>query len=147
MQVILIKNIKGLGKGGDVIRVKDGYARNYLIPQGFAAEASSINKKQMEHQKRQINEKILKETQDAKLIAERIANTSVTISRLVGENERLFGSVKEKDIQEVLREEGIMVQRSQIELEEPIKALGVYEVPVNLYNEINATLKVWVVAK
>ena len=147
MQVILIKNIKGLGKGGDVVRVKDGYARNYLIPQGYAAEASQANKKQMDHQQRQINEKILKETQDAKLIAERIGNTSVTISRLVGENERLFGSVKEKDIQEVLREEGIMVQRDQIELDEPIKALGVYEVRVSLFNDISALLKVWVVAK
>jgi len=147
MKVILKQDIKGLGRGGDLIEVKDGYARNYLIPQGFVAQATTKNVKSVEHQQAMIASKIKKERMTAQELAERIASTSCTIAKRVGENERLFGSVTSKDIEEALREEGLVISRKCIDLEDQIKTLGVYEVKIKLHSDVTATLKVWIVAK
>ncbi len=147
MKVILKEDIKGLGNGGELIEVKDGYARNYLIPQGLVLPATSKNIKQIEHDQAVIESRLKKLRVSAQSVAERIAATSCTIAKRVGENNRLFGSVTSKDIEEALREEGILISRKSIQLAEKIQALGVYEVPVKLHTDVVATLKVWVVAK
>ncbi len=145
MKVILKENIENLGQIGDLIQVKPGYARNYLIPQSRAIEATVRNVKVLEHQKKLIQDKILKTVKTAEGFAQRIESTSVTISQKVGENDRLFGSVTAINIAESLKEEGIDVDKKKISLEEPIKKLGVYTVPIKLHPEVTASLKVWVV--
>ena len=147
MKVILKQDIQDLGKGGDLVDVKDGYARNYLIPQGLVAPATSKSVRVVDHKRMLITDRLKKERQTAADLGERIATTSVTIAKRVGENNRLFGSVTTKDIEEALREEGILINRKAIRLEEQIKALGIYDVAVKLHQEVDATLKVWVVAK
>ncbi len=147
MKVILKEDIEGLGKGGEIVTVKDGYARNYLIPRGLAVKATTKNLNQLRHEQEVIQRQIRKRLQHAYDLANRISETSVTIARLVGESEKLFGSVSAKDIEEALREEGIVIDKHTIMLEEPIKALGVYHVPIKLHTDIHAELKVWVVAK
>jgi len=147
MKVILRQDIKHLGKGGDLVEVKDGYARNYLIPQGLVAEATSKSIKRVEHVRTVIANKLKKELATSEAISDRIKQTSITIAKRVGENDRLFGSVTRKDIEEALREEGILLSRKQIELKEPLKDLGVFEIPVKLPQGVISELKVWVVAK
>ncbi len=147
MKVILKQDIEGLGNGGDLMDVKDGYARNYLIPQGLALAATAKSIKSVEHERALIASRLKKERQGAQDIAERIANTSCTIAKRVGENDRLFGSVTSKEIEEALREEGILISKRSILLENQIKELGVFEVPIKLHTDVTATLKVWVVAK
>lgn len=147
MKVILKQDIKHLGKGGDLVEVKAGYARNFLIPQGLVAEATSKSIKRVEHVRQMIANRLKKELATSEEIAERIKQTSITIAKRVGENERLFGSVTRKDIEEALREEGILLSRKQIELDDNIKDLGVFEIPVSLAQGVTSTLKVWVVAK
>lgn len=147
MKVILKQDVKGLGKGGDLIEVKDGYARNYLIPQGLVASATSKNIKAIEHAQKQIANRIKQERAGAEDLAARLKNVSITIAKRVGENNRLFGSVTNKELAEALREEGLLVDRRFIELEENIKELGVFEVPVRLHQDVTTTVKVWVVAK
>ena len=147
MKVILKQDVKGLGKGGDLVTVKDGYARNYLIPQGLVIPATDKNVRRIDHERTLIANRLKKEQQQAMELSERIAVASCTIAKRVGENNRLFGSVTSKDIEEALREEGILVNRKAILLEEQIRELGVYEVGVRLHADVTATLKVWVVAK
>jgi large subunit ribosomal protein L9 len=145
MKVILKENVEDLGQIGDLVQVKPGYARNYLIPQSRAVEATVRNVKVLEHQKKLIQDKILKTVKTAEGLAQRIESTSVTISQKVGEDDRLFGSVTAINIAESLKEEGIDVNKKKISLEEPIKKLGVYSVPIKLHPEVTANLKVWVV--
>lgn len=145
MKVILKENVEDLGQIGDLVQVKPGYARNYLIPQSKAIEATIRNVKVLEHQKKLIQDKILKTVKTAEGLAQRIESTSVTISQKVGEDDRLFGSVTAINIAESLKEEGIDVNKKKISLEEPIKKLGVYSVPIKLHPEVTANLKVWVV--
>jgi large subunit ribosomal protein L9 len=147
MKVILKQDIKELGKGGDLVEVKDGYARNYLIPQGLVAAATSKNIKTIEHERKVIASRIKRERAGAEEMGDRLKNVSITIAKRVGENNRLFGSVTNKEIAEGLREEGLLIDRRQIELEENIRELGVFEVPVKLHQDVIATVKVWVVAK
>ncbi|RJO68069.1 MAG: 50S ribosomal protein L9 [Myxococcales bacterium] len=147
MKVILKQDIKDLGKGGDLIDVKDGYARNYLIPQGLVAPATSKNMKQVGHERSVIADQLKKERLTAQELAARIQNVSCTIAKRVGENNRLFGSVTTKDIEESLREEGLVIPRRAIQLADNIKELGVYDVAIQLHPDVAASLKVWVVAK
>lgn len=145
MKVILKESVEKLGEIGDVVSVKPGYARNYLIPQGKATEATVRNVKVLEHQKRLVQDRINKTIKTAEALAGRLASMSVTISQKVGENDRLFGSVTAMDIAEALNEEGIEIDKKKFVLEEPIKKLGVYTVPIKLHAEVTANLKVWVV--
>ena len=147
MKVILKEDVSDLGSVGDVVNVKNGYARNYLIPKQLAMQASTKNLSQLEHQKRLIESHKSRVKKDADLMAEDIGKISCTIPMLVGEQDKLFGSVTSKDIEEALIQEGINISRKRIILEEPIRSLGVYTVEVRLHTNVTAKLKVWVVAK
>jgi len=145
MQVILLEDVPSLGKAGDTVKVSDGYGRNYLIPQKKAALATEKSIKALEHQKRQVQQGMGKMRRDAEGMAEQIGKLSCTFVKAVGESGKLFGSVTSMDIESYLKENGIDVGRKKIQLEEPIKNLGMYTVPIKLYPEVTAHLKVWVV--
>jgi large subunit ribosomal protein L9 len=145
MQVILLEDVPSLGKAGDVVRVSDGYGRNYLIPQRKAIVSTEKNLKMLEHQKREVQKRIEKKRKDVQKIAEMIGGLSCTFTRSAGESGKLFGSVTSMDIENFLKEQGIEVDRKRIHLEEPIKSIGIYTVPIRLDAQITAHLKVWVV--
>jgi large subunit ribosomal protein L9 len=145
MKVILTQDIAGLGSIGDLITVKDGFGRNYLVPQGKAIQATSQSMKKLEHQKRQIREKIDKAKREAERLAARIESVSCTVAKAVGEEDKLFGSVTGMDIEASLKLEGVEIDRKKINLPEPIKSLGIYNIPIKLHPEVTATLKLWVV--
>jgi large subunit ribosomal protein L9 len=145
MKVILTQDIAGIGNIGDLITVKDGFGRNYLIPEGKGIQATSQNIKKLEHQKRQIREKLSKTKREAEKLAARIEAVSCTVAKAVGEEDRLFGSVTSMDIEASLKLEGIEIDRKRIILPEPIKALGIYQIPIKLHTEVTAALKLWVV--
>jgi large subunit ribosomal protein L9 len=147
MKVILREDVPSLGSIGQMVNVKSGFARNYLLPNGLALLANEKNMCQLEHQKRLIERHKVKIQQDAKTLAEKIQNMSCTIPVLVGEQDKIFGSVTSKDIEEALSQEGMKISRKQIVLDEPIKSLGVYTVDVRLHAAVIGKLKVWVVAK
>jgi large subunit ribosomal protein L9 len=147
MQVILQEDVASLGKAGEVVNVRDGYGRNYLLPKGLAVVAEPKNLKMLEHQKRVVAAKEGKRKSSAEDLASKLGSLSLTISREAGEAEKLFGSVTTKDIAEALRKEGYNIDRRDITLDEPIKQLGIFDVPVKLHPEVTGTVKVWVVAK
>lgn len=145
MKVILTQDIAGIGNIGDLVTVKDGFGRNYLIPEGKGIQATSQNIKKLEHQKREIREKLSKTKREAEKLAARIEAVSCTVAKAVGEEDKLFGSVTSMDIEASLKLEGIEIDRKRIILPEPIKALGIYQVPIKLHTEVTAALKLWVV--
>ena len=147
MKVILREDIPDLGSIGELVTVKNGYARNYLLPRQMAVQANTKNIQQLDHQKRLIETHKARVRKDAASLAEQLESVSCTIPMLVGEQDKLFGSVTAKDIEEALEQEGIKISRKRIMLEEPIKNLGVYTIDVRLHTEVAAKLKVWVVAK
>jgi large subunit ribosomal protein L9 len=145
MKVILRSDVQDLGQAGELVNVKDGYARNFLVPRNLAVEASKASIRALEHERRQISLREKKRLTELEKLAARLRATSVTIAKEVGEADRIFGSVTSMDVHRALEAEGIAVDRRTIELEEPIKAIGVYDVPVKLHRQIDAKLKVWVV--
>ncbi len=145
MQVILLENVPSLGKAGDMVKVSDGYGRNYLIPKKKAILATEKSVKMVEHQKRQVQQRVEKSRKDAQKVASQIENLSCTFTKSVGESGKLFGSITSMDIENYLKENGIDVDRKKIVLEEPIKNLGMFTVPIKLNPEVTAQLKVWVV--
>jgi large subunit ribosomal protein L9 len=145
MEIILLEDVPSLGKAGDLVKASDGYARNYLIPNKLAIKATPKNRKKLEHEKRLAQDKMDKVRREAEKFAKRIEEFSCTISKPVGESGKLFGSVTSKDIEQQLNENGIQIDRKDIELEEPIKNLGVYTIPIRLNPGVTANLKVWVV--
>ena len=145
MKVILLENVPPLGKAGDLVKVSDGYGRNYLIPQKKAVLATEKSLKVIEHQKRLIQQRMEKTKKDAEKLGQQIENLSCTFAKTVGESGKLFGSVTSMDIENYLKENGIKVDRKKIALEEPIKNLGVSNVPIKLHPEVTTHLKVWVV--
>jgi len=147
MQVILQVDIPSLGKAGEVVDVRDGFGRNFLIPQKKAVLADPKNIRMLEHQKRMVGAKQLKLKRQAEDLLEKLCNTSITIARDAGEDDKLFGSVTTKDISDTLRREGFEIDRHSIHLEAPIKSLGVFDVPVKLHTEVSGAFKVWVVKK
>ena len=147
MKVILREDVQHLGDVGEIVTVKPGYARNYLIPQGLAVQADPKNIKKVEHERRLINQRLAKLHGAASELGAKIAGLPVTITRKVGEQDKLFGSVSARDIGESLQAEGHAVQRRQIRLAEPIRDLGVYEVQVRLHPEVSPKIRVWVVAE
>ena len=126
MNIILTENVEGLGKIGDLVKVKPGYARNYLVPRSLAVEANTRNVKELEHQKRQMERKLQKLTQEAEVLKARIEKVSCVFAHRAGEEGKLFGSVTSMDIGAKLAEAGIEIDRKKIQLDEPIKALGDY---------------------
>ncbi|BCB96725.1 50S ribosomal protein L9 [Dissulfurispira thermophila] len=147
MQVILKENVKDLGHIGEVVNVKDGYARNFLIPRGLAVEANPKNIKAMEHEKRKIQELAKKAKASAEELSARIYQTAITIKVKTGEEDRLFGSVTAIDIADALKKEGIDVDRKKIVIDEPIKRLGDYTVSVKIHPDVTAQLNVKVVSE
>ena len=145
MQVILRGALEHLGGAGDVVNVKPGYARNYLIPQGLAFEATEANVRRIDREKAQVVKRANEDLQAARQRAAAFEGVSVTFTARAGEEGKLFGSITSADIAEKLAEQGIEVDRKQIQLEEPIKALGVFSVAVRLHAEVRPELKVWVI--
>ena len=145
MKVILIEDIPSLGKMGDLVKVADGYGRNFLVPHGKAIRATTHNVKVLEHQTKQLKNKVDKIKRDAEKLARKIEAVSCTVAKPAGDEEKIFGSVTSMDIGESLKVEGIEVDRKNIVLDEPIKTLGIYTVPIKLHPEVTAQLKVWVV--
>ncbi len=147
MQVILTQDVDNLGKAGELVAVKPGFGRNYLIPQGMAVTASVQNKQRLDHDKAQIARKVTKERGIAQGLADRLNGMTLQFERLVGEDQKMFGSVGNRDIQEQLKRANVEIDHRWIELDQPVKALGKYEVPVKLQAGVVATLKFWVVGK
>ncbi|MDD5135871.1 MAG: 50S ribosomal protein L9 [Candidatus Omnitrophica bacterium] len=147
MKVILLQTIDRLGKAGEVISVKEGYARNYLIPKNVAREATSGNMKMLDVLKKKQADIEAKNLAEVKALAEKIAAISLTIPTQAGEEDKLFGSVSNDAIAEALVAEGITVDKRDIILDEPIKKLGVFQVTVKLHSDVKANLKVWIVKK
>ncbi len=145
MEVVLKKDHPDLGKALDVINVKDGYARNFLIPNGIAVMASEGNKKTVAEAKKLTEKREEKKVKEARQLAKKIENIPCTIPVNVGEDDKLFGSVTSQEIVDFLAKEDIVVEKRNVELEEAIKQLGVYSVKVFLYKDVYAKLKVWVV--
>ena len=145
MEIILRKEVKNLGKMGDIVKVSNGYARNFLFPQGLAMEATASSLKYLEQEKKAEVVKEKKKQHEAEILAEKIGQISCTIVRQAGENDKLFGSVTTMDIANSLREEEIIIDKKSIVLEEPIKLLGIYNIPIKIHPQVTASLKVWVV--
>jgi large subunit ribosomal protein L9 len=145
MKVILKEDVSGVGMMGEIINVKDGFARNYLIPRGLAVEANERNLRQLEHHKRIIAQKVKKLKNQAQTMAEKLSQTVLEIKAKAGEGDKIFGSITTIDIEKALREKGFEVDRKRIVLEEPIRRLGEYTVRVKVHPEITADLTVQVV--
>jgi large subunit ribosomal protein L9 len=146
MNIILTENVDGLGTIGDLVDVKPGYGRNYLVPQGLAVEANTRNVKELDHQKRQLERKMLKVLQATEFLKGEIEKVSCEFTLRASEEGRLFGSVTSMEIAERLAAAGVEVDRKKIQLAEPIKALGEFSVPVKLQAGVTATIKVKVAA-
>jgi len=145
MRIVLRTDVESVGRRGEVVKVADGYARNYLLPKKLALEATPGNLKRIEQERRVQEVHEAKEKQEAEALAARIAQLSCTAVRKVGENEVLYGSVTGADVAELLEKEGFLLDKRKILLEEPIKSLGIYEVPIKLHPQVTASVKVWVV--
>jgi large subunit ribosomal protein L9 len=146
MKVILTEEIRGLGTRGDVVTVKDGYARNYLLPKKLAQEASTSNLKAIEHQRRKWDLLAQEEKNAAQKQADRVKGVKIRIEKRVGEHGQLFGSVTANEIADALLEKGIEVDKRRIELDSPIKNIGLHDVEVRLHRDVTASIQVEVVA-
>jgi len=145
VQVILRENIDGLGVRGETVKVKDGYARNYLIPKKLAVQLTDGNIKQIEMEKRGWAIKHQKEVEAANVVKDMIEKMTISVAKKAGENDTLFGSVTTQEIADVLAAEKIEVDKRKIELPEPIKTLGTFPVIIKLHPEVSVETKVWVV--
>jgi len=145
MKVILQQELPTLGKVGDVVRVRDGYGRNFLIPRGVAALADEKNTARLSHQKRMAAAKAARIQTEAKALADKLNSTGITLKVKVGEEGKLFGSVTNRDIATALANEGVIVDHKQIHLDDPIRNIGVFSVPVKLTKDVSATIKVYVI--
>jgi large subunit ribosomal protein L9 len=147
MRIILRENLDNLGKAGEVVTVRPGYGRNYLLPSGLAVPATEKDEARLQHEQRVIAARIAKLAKQTQSEADRLSQVSVSLARAVGEGDKLYGSVNNRDIAEALAEQGIKLDAKKIQLDEPIKTLGMTEVPVKLGHDVTAKLKVWVVKK
>lgn len=147
MEVILKKDVQKLGKAGCVVKVKEGFARNFLFPCGLAEEANSAGLKRLA----QINElkarQAKKEKEEAQELARRIDSLSLTIPALTQDGEKLYGSIGPQEISAALKDEGVLIDKAVVELAEPLRSLGIYEIALKLHPEITAKLKLWIVKK
>ena len=144
-ELILTADVPGLGLEGELVKVADGYARNYLLPKQLAAPVSSISKRQLEARAVARDERARTEKEAADHLAERLVDASVTIPVKAGPEGKLFGSVSAADIAKVLSEQGVDLDRQMVGLKEALRELGVYDVPLQLHPEVQSTLKVWIV--
>jgi large subunit ribosomal protein L9 len=147
MKVILREDVENLGKGGELVEVKNGFGRNFLIPRGLAVVANTKNIREVEHQKGVAAAKAAKLKASAEAVAKRLADTPITLKRKVGEQDKLYGSVTAMDIAEALAGRGVQIDRRSIDLAEPIKSVGDHEVGVKLHSEVVGKVKVRVEAE
>jgi len=147
MEVILREHVDNLGRRGEIVKVADGYARNYLLPRKLALLATDGNKQRIEKERVRFEAAEAEERKIAEAISARMNNLEIEIARKVGETEALYGSVTSSDIAEALAKKGFDVDRRKIQLHEPIKRLGEFDVPVKLQRDVTATLKVKVAAE
>jgi len=145
VKVILREDVAKLGRTGDIVVVSDGYGRNYLLPRGLATRASSRSLKELEHQKKVIQDRQDQQRQEAQELSKQLETVSCILSRKVGDEDKLFGSVTSRDIEEALREQGIVIDRKKIVLDEPIKKLGMFSVTVKVHPDVTGKVKVEVV--
>jgi large subunit ribosomal protein L9 len=145
MEVILRDHVEKLGKRGEIVKVSDGYARNYLLPRKLALPATEGNKKHVERERKIMETREAEDKSQAEAIAARLSTIDITIARRVGETEQLYGSVTGADIAEFLRGKGFEIDRRKLILPEPIKTIGEHDVPLKLHREVTAPLKVKVV--
>jgi large subunit ribosomal protein L9 len=146
IHVVLTQDLSNVGKGGELVKVRPGFARNYLIPRGLAIGATEGNIKRIEHQKKVAEAAAQKVQKEATDLATKLGNVKLTMTRPVGEGDKLYGSITHRDIEEALGREGFVVDRRRI-LTEPLKALGTHDVQIRLAPSITATIKVEVTAK
>lgn len=144
-ELILRENIEKLGRRGDVVRVADGYARNYLLPRGLALPVTEGNRRRIEHERKQLEAREQEEQRRAELLAAEIAKFECVIERRVGEEDQLYGSVTAADVAEALVEKSFQIDKRKIQLPEPIKQLGEFVVPIKLHREVTAEVRVRVV--
>jgi len=145
MEIILRQAVENLGKPGDVVKVKAGYGRNYLLPHGLAYEATPGNLKRIQQERERLDAAENERRAAAQTQAERLEQVSLTFSARVGEEGKLFGSVTTADIAQQLEAQGFHIEKRQIDLHEPIKALGVYRVPIRLHADVKPEVRVWVI--
>ncbi len=146
MEILLLKDVDKLGTEGDIVQVADGYARNYLLPKGIAIVATKDKIVLQKKLKQRRQQKIEKELEEAKVLAEKISTISCTIPVKVGEDDKLFGSVTAADIARLLKEdEGIEIDKKNIMLVNPIKSLGVYAIDIKVHPDVKGTMKLWVI--
>jgi large subunit ribosomal protein L9 len=147
MEVILREHVEHLGNRGEIVKVADGYARNYLLPRKLALLVTDGNRRQIERERAKFDAKEAEEQKVAQAIADRMASVEIVISRRVGETDALYGSVTASDIAEALAAKGFDIDRRKLQLPEPIKRLGAVDLPVKLHRDVTATVKVKVVAE
>ncbi|MGI1689913.1 50S ribosomal protein L9 [Thermoanaerobacter uzonensis] len=147
MKVILVKDVKNVGKAGEVINVSDGYGRNYLLPRGLAIEATESNIKVLNEKKKAEEKKRQQELEEAKEMAQKLSNLSLVLKVKAGENGKLFGSVTSKDVEEALKEKGFGIDKKKISFDETVKTTGTYYVDIKLYQGVTAKVKIEVVAE
>jgi large subunit ribosomal protein L9 len=147
MKLILREDVENLGKGGELVEVKPGYGRNFLLPRGLAVPANPKNVRELEHQKSVAAAKAAKLKASAQAVAKRLADTPVTLKRKVGEQNKLYVSVTALDVAEALASRGLQIDRRSIDLAEPIKTVGDFDVPVKLHSEVVGKVKVTVQAE
>ncbi len=145
MEVILRQAVEKLGHPGDVVKVSPGYARNYLLPRGFAYEATPGNKKRIQQEKQRLDQAEETRRGSAQELAAKLEQVSLTFSARVGEEGKLFGSVTSSDIAHQLEAQGFTIEKRQIELHDAIRSLGVYRVPIRLHADVHPEIKVWVI--
>jgi large subunit ribosomal protein L9 len=147
MEVILREHVENLGRRGEIVKVADGYARNYLLPRRLALLATEGNKKQVERERVKYEAKEAEERKIAEAIAARLDTIEVVLERKVGETEALYGSVTTSDVAEALIDKGFQIDRRKLQLAEPIKRIGSFEIPVKLHRDVTAHVKLRVVAE
>ena len=147
MEVILTQDVKSLGKLGEVVNVKDGYARNFLIPRKLAFFATPANLKKIEAQEKKRKELFEKEKQEAEGLAEKLSKVSCTVSVEVNDLDKLYGAVSEIDIANALEVEGFTIDKKNIIVENPIEELGIFEIDIRLHPEVMAKIRLWVTKK
>jgi len=145
LRIVLLKDVERVGRAGEIVKVANGFARNFLIPRGEALLATDANLAHFESRRRQHEAAAEREKKAAEALAQELEKASLTIQARVGEEEKLFGSVTAQNIVSLLKEQGHDIDRRKIELEEPIRALGVYNIEIRLHPEVRATIKLWVV--
>ena len=145
MEVILREHVDNLGRRGDIVKVAEGYARNYLLPRKLALAVTEANKRQIDRERKIAEVREMEEKSAAEAVAQRLAQTDVEIARRVGENQTLYGSVTSADIAQALAAKGLEIDKKKIHLPEPLKALGETMVPVKIHREVTAQVRVKVV--